>query len=84
MSIKTVMTHPELQGIKAYFFDDGMVVVADASGRESPAQPYSEADFTALGWKPEDDAIAELTGVARDLLLEALHQLPPPRTDRQS
>jgi hypothetical protein len=78
------MSHPELPGILAYFFDDGMVVVADPSGRESPPQPYAEADFTALGWEPEDDALTQLTGVARDLLFEAIKQLPPPRTDRRS
>jgi hypothetical protein len=84
MSVLTVMTHPELPGIQAYFFDDGTVVVADPTGRESPPQPYSEADFTELGWEPQEDAITQLTGIARDLLFEAIQQLPPPRTDKRT
>ena len=80
--ITQILEHPELPGVNAYFFDDNTVVVSDASGRESPPQPYTEEDFTALGWVPTTDEVTELTNIARDMLLKAAESMPPRRKTR--
>jgi len=82
--ITQILAHDELPGIMAYFFSDKTVVLTDAQGRESKPQPFSEEDFTKLGWKPTTDETTALTNLARDLLFEAAKSLPPARKTPQS